>query len=139
MFFDIYRLGTPFIAVLPPSQTWNTSWLTARSYAFTLVPPQKNREEERPYDKHLYKHLYKEHHKIECLFGFLKYYRRLFAHHDKLKRNFSAFLHFAAALQAAKIKSQQNLYTTINLHLSYKHLKYIVFLNERKLELCKNL
>ncbi|MCB9965149.1 MAG: IS5 family transposase [Rhodospirillales bacterium] len=62
------------------------------------IPPRKNREEERPYDKHLYK----ERHKIECLFGFLKHYRRLFARYDKLKRNFTAFLHFAAALQWLK-------------------------------------
>ena len=62
------------------------------------IPPKKNRKEERVYDKHLYK----ERHKIECLFGFLKHYRRLFARFDKLKRNFTAFLHFVAAFQWLK-------------------------------------
>ena len=62
------------------------------------IPPRKNRKEERTYDKHLYK----ERHQEECLFGFLKHYRRLFSRFDKLKRNFTAFLHFVAALQWPK-------------------------------------
>lgn len=62
------------------------------------IPPRDNRLEERPYDKHLYK----ERHKVECLFGFLKHYRRLFARFDKSKQNFTAFLHFVAALQWIK-------------------------------------
>jgi len=62
------------------------------------IPPRKNRLKTRPYDEHLYK----ERHKIECLFGFLKHYRRLFSRFDKLKRNFTAFLHFIAALQWLK-------------------------------------
>lgn len=62
------------------------------------IPPRKNRLEERIYDEALYK----ERHKVECLFGFLKHYRRLFARFDKTKQNFTAFLHFAAALQWLK-------------------------------------
>jgi transposase len=62
------------------------------------IPTRKNRKEARPYDKHLYK----ERHKIECLFGFLKHYRRLFSRFDKLKRHFTAFLHFTASLQWLK-------------------------------------
>ncbi|MCB1555719.1 MAG: transposase [Alphaproteobacteria bacterium] len=62
------------------------------------IPLRDNRLEERPYDGKLYK----ERHKIECLFGFLKHYRRIFARLDKLKRNFTAFLHFVAALQWLK-------------------------------------
>lgn len=58
------------------------------------IPPRKNRTEEQDYDKHLYK----ERHNIECLFGFLKHYRRLFSRFDKLKRNVTAFLHFTASL-----------------------------------------
>lgn len=46
--------------------------------------------------------LYKERHKIECLFGFLKHYRRLFARFDKISTHFCAFLHFIAALQWLK-------------------------------------
>jgi len=59
---------------------------------------RSNRLEERHCDRHLYK----ERHKIECMFGFLKHYRRIFSRFDKLKRNFQAFLHFVAALQWLK-------------------------------------
>lgn len=59
---------------------------------------RSNRLKKRPCDGHLYK----ERHKIECLFGFLKHYRRIFSRFDKLKRNFTAFLHFVAALQWLK-------------------------------------
>ena len=62
------------------------------------IPPRSNRIEARLYDAHLYK----ERHKIECMFGFLKHYRRLFARFDKSKRNFQSFLHFVAALQWLK-------------------------------------
>ncbi|MBL8640683.1 MAG: IS5 family transposase [Alphaproteobacteria bacterium] len=62
------------------------------------IPPRDNRLEERPCDEDLYK----ERHKIENMFGFLKHYRRIFARFDKLKRNFTAFLHFVAALQWLK-------------------------------------
>lgn len=62
------------------------------------IPPRKNRLEERTYDKALYK----ERHKIECLFGFIKHYRRLFSRFDRKKKNFTAFLHFVAALQWLK-------------------------------------
>ena len=62
------------------------------------IPPRKNRVELRIYDKELYK----ERHKIECLFGFVKHYRRIFSRFDKTKRCFRAFLHFAAALQWLK-------------------------------------
>ena len=64
----------------------------------THIPPRRNRLEQRPYDSVLYK----ERHKVECLFGYLKHYRRLFARFDKSKQNFTAFLHFIAALQWLK-------------------------------------
>jgi transposase len=62
------------------------------------IPPRNNRLEKRIYDESLYK----ERHKIECLFGFLKHYRRLFARFEKLKKRFLSFLHFAAAIQWIK-------------------------------------
>jgi transposase len=63
-----------------------------------VIPPKKNRKCQREYDKELYK----ERHKIECLFGFLKHYRRLFSRFEKIASRFQAFLHFAAALQWLK-------------------------------------
>lgn len=68
------------------------------SGSVAIIPPKANRIIQREYDEELYK----ERHKIECLFGFLKHYRRLFARFDKMKVNFSAFLHFVAALQWLK-------------------------------------
>ena len=66
--------------------------------ALCVIPPKSNRKTQREYDKHLYK----ERHKIECFFGFMKYYRRLAMRFDKTKRSFTAFLHFVAALQWLK-------------------------------------
>jgi transposase len=66
--------------------------------AIAVIPPKKNRKIRRKYDKHLYK----ERHKVECLFGFLKHYRRLFSRFEKLASRFKAFLHFVAAIQWLK-------------------------------------
>jgi len=63
-----------------------------------VIPSKKNRKIQRDIDAELYK----ERHKIECLFGFLKHYRRLFSRFDRLKSIFLSFLHFAAALQSLK-------------------------------------
>jgi len=63
-----------------------------------VIPARKNRIEPVQHDRHLYK----ERHKIECLFGFLKHYRRLFARFDKSVVKFKGFLHFVASLQWLK-------------------------------------
>ena len=63
-----------------------------------VIPPKSNRKIQRKYDTELYK----ERHKIECLFGFIKHYRRLFSRFEKIKTRFSAFLHFLAAIQWLK-------------------------------------
>jgi transposase len=66
--------------------------------SIAVIPPKNNRLTQRTYDKELYK----ERHKIECLFGFLKHYRRLFSRFEKLKSRFLSFLHFASAIQWLK-------------------------------------
>ena len=66
--------------------------------AIPNIPPKSNRILQIGHDKDLYK----ERHKIECLFGFLKHYRRIFSRFDKYASRFSAFLHFVAALQWLK-------------------------------------
>jgi transposase len=63
-----------------------------------VIPPKSTRLVQRAYDKELYQ----ERHKIECTFGFLKHYRRLFSRFEKIAARFSAFLHFVAALQWLK-------------------------------------
>ena len=68
------------------------------SGAIAVIPSRDNALAPRIIDEELYK----ERHKIECLFGFLKHYRRLFSRFDKLKCRFLSFLNFAAALQWIK-------------------------------------
>ena len=43
------------------------------------------------------KEAYKERHVIECFFGEIKHFRRVFSRFDKFARNFCAFVHLAAA------------------------------------------
>ena len=53
-----------------------------------------NRKVQREYDKHIYK----ERHLIECFFGKIKYFRRIFSRFDKAPTTFLAFLNFVGAL-----------------------------------------
>lgn len=62
--------------------------------AKAVIPPRKNRLEQRTYDKHLYR----ERHLVECFINKIKWFRRIFTRYDKLARRYTAFLHFAAAL-----------------------------------------
>ena len=55
-----------------------------------VIPPKKNRKHQRDYDKHVYK----ERHLIECFFGRIKHFRRVFSRLDKTSSSFLAFLHF---------------------------------------------
>ena len=72
--------------------------LAENKNAGVVIPPKRNRIIQREYDKETYK----ERHKIECMFGFLKHYRRIFARFDKLASRFLAFLHLAATIQWLK-------------------------------------
>jgi transposase len=58
-----------------------------------VIPPRKHRKFQREYDKHVYK----ERHLIECFFGKIKHFRRIFSRFDKTIRNFTAFVYFACA------------------------------------------
>ncbi len=62
--------------------------------AEVVIPPRQNRKRGREYDRHSYK----ERHLVECLFGKLKQYRRIFSRFDKLARNYWSFLCFACTL-----------------------------------------
>lgn len=59
---------------------------------FPPAPTPKN--EPRTYDKVIYQ----ERHLIECFFGKIKHYRRVFSRFDKKARNFLSFLHFVSVL-----------------------------------------
>lgn len=53
-----------------------------------VIPPRKNRKNPRDYDKDVYK----ERHLIECFFGKIKYFRRIFSRFDKTARAYMGFL-----------------------------------------------
>lgn len=59
-----------------------------------VIPPKRNRKVQRNYDKHLYK----ERHLIECFFGKIKNFRRIFSRFDKTAEVFMGFLNFVGSL-----------------------------------------
>jgi transposase len=59
-----------------------------------VIPPKKNRKFKRDYDEHVYK----ERHLIECFFGKIKHFRRVFSRFDKTATAFMSFLQFVGAL-----------------------------------------
>ena len=62
--------------------------------AVVVIPPRKNRKQPREYDRHVYK----ERHLIECFFGKIKHYRRIFSRFEKTARHDMGFRRFVAAL-----------------------------------------
>lgn len=59
-----------------------------------VIPPRKNRQQQREYDRHLYR----ERHLIECFINKIKHYRRVFSRFEKLSKNYLGFLSFVSAL-----------------------------------------
>ena len=59
-----------------------------------VIPSKKNRKVPRTYDRELYK----ERHVIECFFGKLKHYRRVFSRFEKSASAFLSFLCLAGTL-----------------------------------------
>ncbi len=59
-----------------------------------VIPPKKNCKVQKEYDKHIYK----ERHLIECFFGKIKHYRRIFSRFDKSVNVYMGFLNFVGAL-----------------------------------------
>jgi len=68
-------------------------WLTIRGIK-AVIPPKSNRKEAIECD---YWH-YKERHAIECMFGKLKYYRRIATRYDKKAINYMGMPSFASTL-----------------------------------------
>jgi transposase len=58
-----------------------------------VIPPRRNRRDQRVYDRELYK----ARHLIENFFGKLKQYRAMATRYDKTQRNFLAALYLAAS------------------------------------------
>lgn len=59
-----------------------------------VIPPKRNRKVQRDYDKYLYK----ERHLVECFFGKIKHFRRIFSRFDKTATVYLGFLNFVDAL-----------------------------------------
>jgi transposase len=59
-----------------------------------VIPPRSNRIAPRDCDWFVYK----ERHLIECFFGKIKHYRRIFSRFEKLARNYMGFIRFVSAL-----------------------------------------
>ncbi len=59
-----------------------------------VIPPKRNRKEQRFYDKHLYK----ARHLIENFFARLKQYRAIATRYDKTAHNFLGAIHLVAAV-----------------------------------------
>jgi len=59
-----------------------------------VIPPKRNRKEQREYDRHLYQ----ARHLIENFFCKLKQYRAIATRYDKRKRNFLAAVYLAATV-----------------------------------------
>lgn len=62
--------------------------------AVAVIPPRKNRIEERYYDKTIYK----ERNFVERLFQKLKHYRRIATRYERLARNYMAMLSLVATI-----------------------------------------
>jgi transposase len=58
-----------------------------------VIPPRRNRTEQRAYDRDLYR----ARHLIENFFCKLKQFRAIATRYDKTKRNFLAAIHLAAS------------------------------------------
>ena len=59
-----------------------------------VIPPRRNAKLQHAYDRHTYK----ERHLIECFFGKIKHFRRVFSRFDKTAKVFLGFLHFVGIL-----------------------------------------
>lgn len=59
-----------------------------------VIPSKKNRKMPREYDMHIYK----ERHLIECFFGKIKHFRRIFSRFEKTAHAFLGFLNFVGEL-----------------------------------------
>ena len=68
-------------------------WLVQRDIA-AVIPPKATRKVQRSCDWHMYK----ERHVVECMFGKLKYFRRIATRYEKKASHFMEMLTFAAVL-----------------------------------------
>jgi transposase len=89
---DGYEVG----AVLA-DKGYDAGWLVDQieaAGAIAVIPPKKNRVEQRSYDANLYA----DRNKIERLFNRLKHYRRVATRYEKTGRNYLSVVFLASTL-----------------------------------------
>ena len=59
-----------------------------------VIPPRRNRKEQREYDTHWYK----ERHLAECFINKIKHFRRIFSRFEKLAKHYLGFLSFVSTM-----------------------------------------
>jgi transposase len=64
------------------------------SGATAVIPPRRNRQKQREYDREIYK----ERNLVERFFQKLKQFRRIATRYEKLKRNYQAMLNLACSV-----------------------------------------
>ena len=64
------------------------------SGATVVIPPRKNRKEQRVYDRHLYK----DRNVVERFFNRIKQFRRIATRYEKLARNFHSMLNLVGTM-----------------------------------------
>lgn len=62
--------------------------------AEAVIPPKRNRKEQRSYDGNLYA----DRNKVERCFNRLKHYRRIATRYEKTARNYLSFVYLASAM-----------------------------------------
>ena len=76
---------------------YDAGWLVEQieaAGAVAVIPPKKNRVEQRSYDANLYA----ERNEIERLFNRLKYYRRVATRYEKTGQNYLSIVFLASTL-----------------------------------------
>jgi len=93
---DVLIEGLPAQAVIADKGYDSDDFIESvtKTGAQAVIPPRKNRKDQREYDKHLYR----ERHLVECFINKIKHYRRVFSRFDKLAKNYLSFLSFVSAL-----------------------------------------
>ena len=79
--------------MLPADKGYDSNALVERlegQKSIAVIPSKRNRKCPRDYDQHVYK----ERHLIECFFGKIKHFRRVFSRFDKTASVFMSFLQF---------------------------------------------
>lgn len=93
---DLLSGYSPFIAMADKGYDadWLLKQLKEQKVTFSVIPPKKNRKEQRHYDTEIYK----GRNVVERAINKLKFFRRIATRFDKTSRNFLSFIFLAAAV-----------------------------------------